>query len=271
MSSGFLQDYGMVSYYADCFFNMFLFSLKRSRKDTYTVFDVGFNTGQFTRLASECFKAYKSMGEIHHDAKLRIVAFEPNRFLANVAPVFEGLEVHVIALSNTIGTETLHIPLFDGEPHDLAEGAANHRNEYGGVYGTSTLGGERKKDLEQTIPSLSWKKLEVATTTLDKFCEENGIDEIDWLKLDVEAFEKSVLQGAMNSLKSGKIVCGQFEGDTSFNAAPKIATALANNEQTQLFIDECGMTLLDADYTPVILPTNNRLIENEFFFIVRKS
>ena len=133
--SDFLQDYGMVSYYADFFFNMFLFSLKRSRKDTYTVFDVGFNTGQFTRLASECFKAYKSMGEIHQDAKLRIVAFEPNAFLAKVAPEFEGLEVHVLALSNTIGTETLHIPLFDGEPHDLAEGAANHRNEYGGVYG----------------------------------------------------------------------------------------------------------------------------------------
>jgi FkbM family methyltransferase len=268
--SDFLQDYGMVSYYADFFFKMFLISLKRSHKDTYTVFDVGFNTGQFTRLAIKCFNTYKSMGEIHQEAKLRIIAFEPNVFLAKVAPKFEGLEVHVLALSNTIGNETLHIPLFDGEPHDLEVGAANHRNMYGGVYGTSTLGGDRKKDLELTMPNLVWKKLDVATTTIDRFCEENEIDEIDWLKLDVEAFEKSALEGAMNSLKSGIVAYGQFEGDTSFNAVPKIATALANNEQTQLFIDECGMILLDANYQPVTLPTVNSLIENEFFFTMRK-
>ena len=269
--SNFLQDYGMVSYYANFFSSMFLYSLKRKNKETYTVFDVGFNTGQFTRLASECFTAYKSIGEIQPNAKLRIVAFEPNRFLADVAPPFDGLEIHRIALSNEIGTATLHIPLFSGEPQDLAEGAANHRNEYGGVYGTSTLGSERKEDLEYSIPNLGWQKLDVSTTTLDNFCDENGIDEIDWLKLDVESFEKCVLQGAINTLNAGKIICGQFEGSTSFNASSKISTALGNNSETQEFIDKCGLVIVDANYIPVRLPTRNSLINDEFFFTVRKS
>lgn len=265
------QDYGMVLYYADYFLELFLHSLMRKKKDTYIVFDVGFNTGQFARLASECFKFYKSSGKIHYDAKLRIIAFEPNIFLANVAPTIEGLEIHTFALSNVVGKETLHIPLFKDEPNDLEKGALHYRNEYGGVYATSTIGNERKEDLERTMPNLSWQKLEVETTTLDKFCLENNIDEIDWLKLDVESFEKSVLQGSARMLNAGKIVCGQFEGDTSFNSTCNITTAIANNEISQQFIDECGMTLLDANYIPVTLPTTNKLIENEFFFITRKT
>jgi FkbM family methyltransferase len=262
----FLQDYGMVAYYSTCFYNMFVRSLRRKSKDIYTVFDVGFNTGQFTRLAIECFKHCKTENLIHKDAKLRIIAFEPNNFLADVAPPFEGLEIHRLALSDSKGTSTLSIPLFEGEPADLAKGSATHRNRYGGVYGTSTLSNERKEDLLQNIPSLGWQKLEVTTTTLDKFCQEHEIDEIDWLKIDVEVFEKNVLQGAIEMLKNGKIASGQFEGDTKFNATSNISTALGNNHQTQTFIDKCKLILFDANYTSVTLPTLNPLIENEFFF-----
>lgn len=47
--------------------------------------------------------------------------------------------------------------------------------------------------------------------TLDDFCHEKKIDSIDFLKLDVEGHELSVLNGAKNLLKNGAIRFIQFE------------------------------------------------------------
>ncbi len=267
----FAKDFGMVAYYADYFANMFAAIVRQRQKSVYTVFDVGFNTGQFTRLALAVFEQYKSVGIVSADAKIRIVAFEPNIHLARVAQKIENLEVHSLALADKSGSCTLHIPLLHDEPDDLEQGSITYRNEYGGVYGISTLGIERCDDINRNFPSVRWQSLNVTTDTIDNFCLNNAIDEIDWIKIDVEAFEKNVILGAATMLNAGKIAGGQFEGDTTFNAPTKISTALGNNSETQKFIDECCITLFDANYMPVKLPTSNRLIENEFFFIARNQ
>lgn len=41
--------------------------------------------------------------------------------------------------------------------------------------------------------------------TIDAFCEENGIERIDFMKMDVEGAEPDVLQGAEKLIKDGKI------------------------------------------------------------------
>jgi FkbM family methyltransferase len=46
------------------------------------------------------------------------------------------------------------------------------------------------------------KTIELETVPLDSFAEENGLDYIDFIKLDVEGSELDVLQGAINFLKS---------------------------------------------------------------------
>lgn len=46
---------------------------------------------------------------------------------------------------------------------------------------------------------------------LDRFCERNGIKQIDLLKIDVEGFEANVLQGAGELLTCGSIPCIQIE------------------------------------------------------------
>ena len=52
---------------------------------------------------------------------------------------------------------------------------------------------------------LEEKKIEVEMITLDNFCENYKIDNIDFLKIDTQGYEKFVLEGAQNLLKNRKI------------------------------------------------------------------
>jgi FkbM family methyltransferase len=47
--------------------------------------------------------------------------------------------------------------------------------------------------------------------TIDGYCKDNNINQIDFLKIDVEGHELAVLKGAGNLLKGGKIGLIQFE------------------------------------------------------------
>lgn len=53
--------------------------------------------------------------------------------------------------------------------------------------------------------SNSVKTETVKVKALDNFCDENGIDKIDFLKIDVEGFELQVLEGAHRMLTQNKI------------------------------------------------------------------
>lgn len=56
---------------------------------------------------------------------------------------------------------------------------------------------------------------QVRITTVDHFCEENAITQIDLLKIDTEGHEMEVLLGAAKALDAGLIHAIQFEfGDT---------------------------------------------------------
>jgi FkbM family methyltransferase len=68
-----------------------------------------------------------------------------------------------------------------------------------------------------TMPGLDGKKVrpntiqEVPTDTLDHFCESQGIGHIDFLKVDVEGFEKQVFEGAHQLLRNRRIKSISFE------------------------------------------------------------
>jgi FkbM family methyltransferase len=47
--------------------------------------------------------------------------------------------------------------------------------------------------------------------TVDNYMKANNIDQIDYLKIDVEGGELMVLKGAEKALKEGKVMGGQFE------------------------------------------------------------
>jgi FkbM family methyltransferase len=52
---------------------------------------------------------------------------------------------------------------------------------------------------------------EIEMKTLDLYCKENNINEIDLLKIDIEGYELKLLAGAKNMLENRKIKLIQFE------------------------------------------------------------
>tara|TARA_B100000902_G_C26765815_1_gene647941 strand:- start:100 stop:630 length:531 start_codon:yes stop_codon:yes gene_type:complete len=48
-------------------------------------------------------------------------------------------------------------------------------------------------------------KQKVKVFTIDDYCNEKGINEIDLLKMDTQGYEDKILEGSINSLKNNKI------------------------------------------------------------------
>jgi FkbM family methyltransferase len=141
-----------------------LFHLRRFLKPGMVVFDVGSNFGYYSLLLAADPRTYCT-----------VYAFEPNpptyqRLLTNRA--LNGLEgrvlVHNLGLSDTVGSARMR-----ERPHHL---------------------GGASIDIEGDGSA-------VALTTLDRFCEDQGITRLDFLKIDVEGYEDRVLRGARRTLE----------------------------------------------------------------------
>lgn len=65
--------------------------------------------------------------------------------------------------------------------------------------------------LGDTSASPTVEKIEVDVETLDRYCNSNGIEQIDFLKIDVEGFEEEVLKGATTMLKNANVGLVLFE------------------------------------------------------------
>ncbi|HYP11651.1 MAG TPA: FkbM family methyltransferase [Xanthobacteraceae bacterium] len=140
-----------------------------------TFFDVGANVGQTAREALRRFPS------------ARVYAFEPHpaSFLKLVAIKDDRLSAHQIALSERSGKATLY--------------------QYGEA-GDGSLINSLVKNARFPIQFGHQPKKEVNVTcsTVDDFCFEHGIDNIDVLKLDTEGSELAVLKGAERMLASGR-------------------------------------------------------------------
>jgi FkbM family methyltransferase len=147
--------------FADCF-------LKRGM----TVFDLGANLGQYTLLAAA---SVGPAGRVH--------SFEPNgrmfsELLFNVD--LNGLTavcvLNRVAVSHTCGTARLSCYAPGGE-----------------VY--SSLG---TRQVASEARPMGYE--EVVTTTLDAYIREQGIEHVDFMKIDIEGAEFWALQGARGLL-----------------------------------------------------------------------
>lgn len=59
--------------------------------------------------------------------------------------------------------------------------------------------------------SIPYEVIDVTVSTLDNYISENGIKHIDWMKIDVEGGEFSVLKGGKEMLNNGMVDIIQFE------------------------------------------------------------
>jgi FkbM family methyltransferase len=156
------------------------------------VFDVGANVGSITLLFS---KLVGDGGQVH--------AFEAGRVVfARLKSVCQMTEHSNIVLN--------HMALAEAEGiRDLYT--------YGQSYLSWSSLAERplhKYGIKAQIEGTE----KIITTTIDSYCQKNGIDRIDLLKIDVEGAEYQVLIGAQRMLQEKRIGCCVFEfGQTTFD------------------------------------------------------
>ncbi len=154
--------------------------LKRANKRVL-IFDVGANVGKYTM-------ALLSAAQVEN---IVVYAFEPSQ------ETYKRLRENVRELHDVY---TFNLGLSD----------ANTTRK---LYTDMTLSGLASvyhRKLESR--SIVMNKVEnVSLQTLDDFCREHGVGEVDFLKLDVEGHELSVLKGAEEMISRGKIHFIQFE------------------------------------------------------------
>lgn len=141
-----------------------------------TVFDVGANVGQFALEA------------LHELPAARIYSFEPHpcTFKRLIAAISDSrLSAHPIALGERIGPSVMFVYGESGESSHLNSLVPNAHFPTKFGYAATQIA--------------------VPCTTIDVFCEENKIDEIDLLKIDTEGGDLLVLRGARRMFEEGRL------------------------------------------------------------------
>jgi FkbM family methyltransferase len=156
-------------------------ALRRLINTGDTVFDVGANVGLHTVMFS------RWVGE-----RGRVFAFEP-------VPDTAWTLRETLALNRCANVEVFELAILD------APGTGT-MNTFDQRYAAWNSFGKPKFDEVEPSGSIT-----VAVQTLDGFCKDEQIEHIDFLKIDVEGFEKSAIQGAATLLEAGKIDALSFE------------------------------------------------------------
>ncbi len=207
------------------------------------VFDVGANIGTVANWFSERASVVHAF-EPHPDNLEFIKRQNELRRTKNII-------LHPFALGKEVATMQLHVKGFHGH-HSLGD-AAN----------SPTVG-----------------KLDVEVKTIDGFCGEHGITRIDFLKIDVEGFEKDVLVGASKMLDSQDIGVVLFEirekilASVGSSAASVFAPLLDNGYSVfgldgRILSGEELVQPVDGDYLAAVDAEDvaKRLAESDLQFI----
>ncbi len=182
-----INEFTSSNGYNDCnFFTNGEHAFLRSylKPNTKVIFDVGANIGDWSKMASR------------YAPNAKIYAFEPHpKIFKMLSKNFPSKKVVCVpfALSNHQQEALLWVW---GEDADTEKSGLN------GLHYRPIL-----KDMFNKEPF----SIEIFTLTLDSFCEENGINRIDYLKIDTEGNELAVLEGSDKMLSNGNINVIQFE------------------------------------------------------------
>ncbi|AWU98022.1 FkbM family methyltransferase [Azospirillum ramasamyi] len=173
-----------------------------------TVVDVGANVGAWTRevLAAQ--------------PDCRVFALEPlaatdSGLVGQLAGLGPRVRVFPIALGNAVGTRSF-----------------THYSTHSSFSGFH----RRTHPIFDDIPEP--RLLDIDVTTLDRFCDTQGVRHVNFLKIDVEGAELEVLLGARRLLRHGRADIIQFEyGGTYTDAGTRLETvfSLLTSEDYRLF------------------------------------
>jgi FkbM family methyltransferase len=145
-------------------------------KEADIVVDIGAHIGKYTIIAS---KMVGSEGKV-----IAIEAHPVNYDTLRQNIVINKLS-NVIALNYAVHSKETIVKLYE---HGQEEGFT--------IYNTIMS--------ERTMTPRNQKYIEVKANTLDSLLLQNGINQVNWIKIDVEGAEYEVLMGATNILSSSK-------------------------------------------------------------------
>jgi FkbM family methyltransferase len=156
--------------------------LNRINKDKLVIFDVGANKGNYSKMIIDKL-----------DKKKAIYCFEPAK------STFKLLKNNLTTPSNT--------------------NIYWNNIGFGSQKETKTLFYDKKGSGKASVYcrklnhfNLYFNKSEnIEISTIDDFCKENNIFDLDLLKLDIEGHEYEALKGAENMFKNDKVLLCQFE------------------------------------------------------------
>jgi FkbM family methyltransferase len=152
------------------------------------VFDVGSNVGDWTDLVLDRI-----------GPRARVYAFEPQR------AAFERLEQRLG------GRDRVRLLNFGA-------GEADETRELWALGEASALGSVYQRDLSHFDAEMT-STGSVQLRRLDEFCAQEGIERINFLKIDVEGHELAALKGCGDLLGSGRVDFIQFEfGGTNIDS-----------------------------------------------------
>ena len=143
------------------------------------IFDVGANIGSKTLLFKKLFP------------QSRIYSFEPNPKCFEKLRVINQENIKLFPLA--LGIKKEKIKLYDRE----SPGTTKHSSLY--------------KEVITECHHSEFVEFDVHVETLDTICKQEGIEYIDFIKIDTEGNDFFVLQGAKELLSKGGIKCIQFE------------------------------------------------------------
>ncbi|WP_165550012.1 FkbM family methyltransferase [Kribbella speibonae] len=145
-----------------------------------TVFDIGANFGYYGLIAAA------RPGRTPPTIRL----FEPNagllpylRRTLSVNWLNEIIRIENVAVSDRIGTARLHIL------KDYVGCSSLHTIEHLNSY------------LEEQMEVVLDRETTVDTTTVDAYCDAEGIEQVDLIKLDVEGFEEAAYDGMTSTVR----------------------------------------------------------------------
>lgn len=158
-------------------------------REEMTVFDVGANIGEltlmFSRFAAEVHSFEASRAAFQ---KLEIICRTANR---------RNVTLNHLALADRKGVIRLHV----------------YNNDY---LSFNTQAVRKITELGAAVEPVEIE--ETPAVTIDDYCEENKIGQIDLLKIDVEGAELQVLKGARKMLEAKRVKCLTFEfGQATFD------------------------------------------------------
>ena len=145
-----------------------------------TVFDVGANEGQSAREF------------LRHFPQARIFSFEPTPGTFQQLARFASEQPRLTPVNKALGEAPGRVAFNENAFHQ-----------------TNSILPANPRSKEYLGPAVidCQRKIEVEMTTLDAFCRQESVAEIDLLKMDVQGFELFVLKGAREFLSARKIGC----------------------------------------------------------------